>query len=319
MKVEDIKKILVVGAGTMGHGIAQVFATEGYEVFLFSRTRETLDRAKVLIGSSLDTFVKEGMVEQSQIPVIIDRIKMTQSLEEGAKDADVVFETVVENREAKIDIFKKLDAACPPHTLLASNTTALNIFDFVQTGRPDKVLIGHWYTPPQLIPLVDVVKGPQTSEDSMQLMIGLMKKAGKAPLRLNKFVSGYIVSRFQISNLKEVLYLLDNDIISPEELDTAARAGWALRMLVLGLVQRMDYGGLDLSVKNLDSPYVQSQLAPHDYKPKKIYELVKNGNLGVKTGKGFYEYKEKTEAEYYAERDIKLLKVLKVYNELFGE
>lgn len=147
-------------------------------------------------------------------------------------------------------------------------------------------------------------------------MIGLMKKVGKSPLRLNKFISGYIVSRFQISNLREVFYLIDNDIITPEELDIAAKAGWALRMLVLGLIQRMDYGGLDLSVKNLDSPYVQSQLAPHDYKAKKIYDLVENGDLGVKTGKGFYEYKDKTEAEYYAERDLKLLKVLKVYNEI---
>lgn len=316
MKVEDIRKILVVGAGTMGHGIAQVFATQGYEVALFSRTQQTLDRAKVLIESSLATFVQEGMIEKSRVPEIVGRIKMTQALEEGAQNADVAFETVTENKEAKIDIFKKLDATCPPRTLLASNTTALNVFDFVQTGRPDKVLIGHWYTPPQLIPLVDVVKGPQTSEESVQLMIGLMKKVGKSPLRLNKFISGYIVSRFQISNLREVFYLIDNDIITPEELDIAAKAGWALRMLVLGLIQRMDYGGLDLSVKNLDSPYVQSQLAPHDYKAKKIYDLVENGDLGVKTGKGFYEYKDKTEAEYYAERDLKLLKVLKVYNEI---
>ena len=213
---DDIRKILVVGAGTMGHGIAQYFAQEGYEVSLFSRTRQTLDRAKELVKSSLETLAQGGLIDGKQIPDIIGRIKMTQSLEEGARDADIAFETILENREAKIEIFDQLDKLCPPRTLLASNTTALNIFDFVRTSRPDKVLIGHWYTPPQLIPLVDVVKGPETSEESMQVMIGLMKKIGKSPLRLNKFISGYIVSRFQIANLREVLYLLDNDICAAQ-------------------------------------------------------------------------------------------------------
>jgi 3-hydroxybutyryl-CoA dehydrogenase len=313
MKIDDIKKILIVGAGTMGHGMAQVFATEGYEVSLFSRTRETLDRASALLETSLATFSREGLVDGSKIPEIMGRIKMTQSLEEGAADADVAFETVVENKDTKIDIFNKLDALCPARTLLASNTTALNVFDFVKTSKPDKVLIGHWYTPPQLIPLVDIVKGPETSQESMQLMAGLIKKIGKTPLVMNKFSSGYVVSRIQIATLREIFYLLDNDIVTPEALDDAAKTGLALRMMVLGLVQRMDFGGLDLTYKSVTNPYVQSTLTPMDYKPKKLEELVKAGNLGVKTGKGFYDYKGRSEAELCEERDIKLIKMLKAF------
>lgn len=297
----------------MGHGMAQVFATEGYEVSLFSRTRETLDRASALLETSLATFSREGLVDGSKIPEIMGRIKMTQSLEEGAADADVAFETVVENKDTKIDIFNKLDALCPARTLLASNTTALNVFDFVKTSKPDKVLIGHWYTPPQLIPLVDIVKGPETSQESMQLMAGLIKKIGKTPLVMNKFSSGYVVSRIQIATLREIFYLLDNDIVTPEALDDAAKTGLALRMMVLGLVQRMDFGGLDLTYKSVTNPYVQSTLTPMDYKPKKLEELVKAGNLGVKTGKGFYDYKGRSEAELCEERDIKLIKMLKAF------
>lgn len=313
MKLEDIKKILIVGAGTMGHGIAQAFATEGYDVSLFSRSRETLDRAIALLETSLATFAKEGLVEGDRIPEIMGRIKMTQSLEEGAADADIAFETVVENKETKIDMFDKLDKLCPARTLLASNTTALNIFDFVKTGRPDKVLIGHWYTPPQLIPLVDIVKGPETSPENVQLMAALIKKIGKTPLVMNKFSSGYVVSRIQIATLREIFYLLDNDIVTPEGLDDAAKTGLAIRMMVLGLVQRMDFGGLDLSYKNVTNPYVQSTLTPLDYKPVKLEELVKEGHLGVKTGKGFYDYKGRSEAELCEERDIKLIKMLKAF------
>jgi 3-hydroxybutyryl-CoA dehydrogenase len=314
--ISGVKKILVVGAGTMGHGIAQSFAQEGFHVGLYSRTAETLERARSLIDYSLQAFVKEKMVAKKDVPVIIKRINFTQSLEEAAADSDIAFETVVENKDAKIDIFEKLDRLCPTKTLLASNTTALNVFDFVKTSRPDKVLIGHWYTPPQLIPLVDVVKGPDTSQESVDLMVEVMKKIGKAPLVFKKFVSGYLISRLQIATLKEIFYLLDNDLVTPEQLDNAAKAGFALRMMVVGLVQRMDFGGLDLTVKNLDNPYVQAQMTPPDYKPKKIYELVKEGHLGVKTGKGFYDYSGRTEAEVCYDRDIKLIKMLKAYKDL---
>jgi len=313
MKIKDIKKVFIVGAGTMGHGIAQVFATEGYDVSLFSRTRQTLDRATSLLESSLATLTQEGLVDKEDIPEIMGRINMTQSLEEASADADIAFETVVENREAKTDIFNKLDQLCPKRTLLASNTTALNIFDFVKTSRPDKVLIGHWYTPPQLIPLVDIVKGPETSDESVMLMAELIKQVGKTPLLMKKFSSGYVVPRIQIATLREIFYLLDNDIVTPEGLDEAAKTGLALRMMVLGLVQRMDFGGLDLTYKSVNNPYVQSTLTPLDYKPKKLEELVKAGHLGVKTGKGFYDYGGRSEAELCEERDIKLIRMLKAF------
>jgi len=311
-----VKKILVVGAGTMGHGIAQSFAQEGFDVALYSRTAETLQRARSLIDYSLQAFVKEKMIAKKDIPAILKRIDFTQSLDEAATDSDIAFETVVENREAKIDIFDRLDKLCPPKTLLASNTTALNVFDFVKTSRPDKVLISHWYAPPQIIPLVDVVKGPDTSEESVYLLAALLKKIGKAPLVLKKFISGYLLSRLQIAMLGEIFYLLDSDIVTPEQLDTAAKTGLALRMMVVGLVQRMDFGGLDLTVRNFENPYMRKQLTPRDYKPEKIYKLVREGHFGVKTGKGFYDYSGRTEAEVCYERDIKLIKMLRAYREL---
>lgn len=307
---EAVKKILIVGAGTMGHGLAQAFAQGGYQVTMFSRTQQTLDRASLLIKSSLNTMVEAGLVDKGQIQTILDRITPTRSLEEGGREADLAIETVAENKEAKIEIFKQLDAVCPPKTLLASNTTFLNIFDFVETSRPDKVLITHWYAPPQIIPLVDVVKGPQTDEANIELVVRVLKEMGKKPVVFNRPVAGYVVSRLQIAFQREVHYLLDNDYLSPKDLDEAAIWGLALRMLVIGVVQRFDFGGLDLSVRTIQRSSIES--TPIEYKPKKLFELFEQGHVGVKSGRGFYDYKGRSEAEVCHDRDVRLLKLLKV-------
>ncbi len=308
----DIKKIGIVGAGTMGHGLAQTFAQGGYQVTLFSRTQKTLDRASALVSSSLDTMVEAGLLAEEQIQAILGRIAYTTSLEEAVKEADMAIETVVEDREAKKEIFAQLDTICPPRTLLMSNTTFLNIFDFIETSRPDKVLIAHWYAPPQIIPLVDVVKGPRTDEANIKLVVRILKGMGKKPVVFNRPVAGYAVSRIQIAFQRELYYLLDNDYLSPEDLDAAAIWGLALRMMVVGAVQRIDFGGLDLSVRGLERA---SQSTPIDYKPKRLLELVQQGNLGVKAGRGFYDYRGRSEAEVCHDRDIRLLKLLKLLQE----
>ena len=308
----NIRKICIVGAGTMGHGLAQAFAQGGYQVALFSRTQQTLDRASALIGSSLDTMTEAGLVAKEEIPAILGRITTTTSLEEATAEADMAIETVVEDKDAKKDIFTQLDNICPPKTLLASNTTFLNVFDFVETSRPDKVLITHWYAPPQIIPLVDVVKDPQTDEANIELVVQLLKKMGKKPAVFSRPVAGYVVSRVMIAFQRELYYLLDNDYISPEDLDAAMIWGLALRMMVVGGVQRIDFGGLDLSVRGLARA---SQSTPLDYKPKKLVELAEQGHLGVKSGKGFYDYQGRSEAEVCRERDIRLIKLLKILQE----
>jgi 3-hydroxybutyryl-CoA dehydrogenase len=310
---KDFNKICIVGAGTMGHGLAQAFAQGGYQVALFSRTQKTLDRASALMNSSLETMVEAGVLTQRQIQPILKRIKATTSLEEAVAEADMAIETVVEDKASKKEIFAELDRLCPPKTLLASNTTYLNIFDFVETSRPDKVLITHWYAPPQIIPLVDVVKGPRTDEASIKLVVKMLKEMGKKPVVFHKPVAGYALSRIMIAFQREIYYLLDNDYLSPEDLDASVIWGLALRMMVIGAVQRIDFGGLDLSVRNLQRSVTES--TPLDYKPKKLIELFQKGYIGVKAGRGFYDYKGKSEAEVCRERDRRLLKLLKVLQE----
>jgi 3-hydroxybutyryl-CoA dehydrogenase len=293
----------------MGAGLAQVYSQAGYQVSLCSRTEQTLKKAAELIRSSLQTMAEEGLIDSNQIVAIMSRIKMSTSLEEGAKDADIVVETIVENADEKKKLFKQLDEVCPPRTIYTSNTSFLNLYDFVETSRPDKLLIAHWFAPPQLVPFVEVVRGPQTSDASIHLVIDLLKMMGKKVAVMEKFIPGFIINRLQIALHREVYYLLDNGYIFPEELDEAARWGLALRMLVVGILQRMDFGGIDLSVKNLNNP--NTQPVPLDYEPKKIYELYKKGYYGVKSGRGWYDYSGKTQAEWNRERDLGLIKLLK--------
>ena len=312
----DRKKIVVVGAGIMGSGIAQTFAQAGYEVSLVDMQSEILTRARNLIESSLATFAYEGLLVEKQINETIKRINFTTSLKDGAQDADIAIEAVTEDAEIKKKVFAKLDKLCPPRTILASNTTSLNIFDIVQTSRPDKVILCHWYAPPQIMPLVDVVKGPQSSDEAIELMVRTLKIAKKKPVVMDKFISGFVIPRLQLAIQREVFFLIDNGYLTPEDLDEAVKYSLAMRMMILGVVQRIDFGGLDLTVKNLQNQYVQSHMTPLSYKPKKVFELVAQGHLGVKTGKGFYDYHGRSEAEVYRERDVKLIRMLKAMEEL---
>jgi len=312
LKMPQIKKIMIVGSGTMGHGVAQSFAMGGYEVAMQDSFPQALERADKLIRGSLDTMVEAGLIKTVDIPKIIARIHPTLSLEEAATDADLAIECIIENKDAKIDLFKKMDTICPSKTILASNSSMLNIFDFVETSRPDKLLVTHFYAPPQIIPLVDILKNDKTDIQNVNAVVDILKKLGKKPIVFNKPIAGYVVSRIMVAYQREIYYLLDNGYISAKDLDDAMIWGLGMRMLVVGGVQRIDFGGLDLSAKNATNT---KDSTPLEYKPKLLYELVEKGNLGVKSGKGFYDYNGKSEAEMCHDRDVRLLKLLKVLQE----
>jgi 3-hydroxybutyryl-CoA dehydrogenase len=190
----------------------------------------------------------------------------------------------------------------------------MDIFKFVETGRPDKVLIAHWYAPPHIVPLVEVVRGPQTSQETVDAVKNLMLKVGKKPIVITKFLPGFIGNRLQSALGNEVLHLLDEGYASPEDIDTATKASFALRMPILGLVKRMDFTGLDLSQKIISN--ATYKIPPQRTQSKSVDALVAKGKLGVKTGSGFYEYGGRSTEEIMKERDIKLIRLREFLKEM---
>ena len=309
MKLENIRKVAVLGSGTMGPGIAQTFAQGGYPVCVWSKWPEEHERALRVVRTNLETFVQHDMLRKAEIEPIAGRLTFTTALEAAVKDADVVVECIIENLQIKKDVFLQLDALCKDDAILASNTSFLNIFEVTPERRQVHTVIAHWFAPPQILPLVEVVRGPKSSDDTVNTTVALLKKVGKTPIVMEKFVPGFAMNRILRILGREIFFLLDNGYITPEQLDLAVKASIAPRMMVLGLVQRYDFTGLDLSARNLENPDFLEP--PMDNRPKSLFDLVEKGNFGVKTGKGFFDYSGRKLEDVLRERDDNLLKVLK--------
>ncbi len=305
--MNEIRNVTIIGAGTMGHSLAQVFAQGGYRVWLNDLRDEILNKAKSLIASNLKTLAELGLVEKGGEAAVLGRIQMTTKLEEAGENADFVIEAIIEDEAAKKEVFHKLDRICPKAAILTSNTSYMDIFQFVKTARPEKVIITHWFAPPHIVPLVEVVRGPETSPETVDAVKALLLKLGKKPILITKFLPGFIANRLQSALGNEVLHLLDHGYASPEDIDMATKASFGLRIPILGLVKRMDYTGLDLSQKVLSN--ATYKVPPQQTKSKSVDGLVARGKLGVKTGSGLYEYGGRSPEEIMKERDIKLIKL----------
>lgn len=308
MAGDRIQRVLVVGAGTMGHSIAQVFAQGKYEVDLIDVHQDILNKSLQLIQANLQTLREAKMVGRRSIPEILGRIHPSTSLE-TAKKADLVVEAISESPEAKRKLFRTLDRLCPERTIFTSNTSYLNIFRLAKNIRPEKMLICHWYAPPHLIPLVDLVRGPKTTEETLNTVKRLLLKLGKTPVVMNQFIPGYIVNRLQRAMARELFFLLDRGYATPEEIDRAVKSSLGIRIPVVGVVQRYDFTGLDLALAFERNPSIR--LVSKERHPNTLIRLVKEGHLGVKSGRGFYDYSSKDIKEVLKERDRKLIKLLK--------
>ena len=291
----------------MGHSLAQVFAQEGCSVWLTDLREEILSNAKKLIASNLRTLIEMKLLKKSRLAQTLNRIKTTTTIEEACRNADLVIEAIIEDVAAKKELFGRLDRIAPPQAILASNTSYLDIFKFVETRRPDKVLITHWFAPPHIVPLVEIVRGPETSQETVDRVTVLMTKMGKTPLVISKFLPGFIANRLQSALNNEVLHLLDNGYVTPEQIDAATKASFGLRMPILGLTKRMDYTGLDLTQKIIANAAYEAP--PRRTRSVTVDRLVSEGKLGVKTGSGYHQYGGRSTEEIMKERDIKLIKL----------
>ena len=305
--MKEIRNVTIVGAGTMGHSLAQAFAQGGYNVWLNDLKEEILSKAMSLIASNLMTQVELGVLEKSQQASILQRIRTSTKIAEAGEKADFVVEAIIEDTGAKKEMFQTLDEICPPEAILASNTSYMNIFQFVKTKRPEKVLITHWFAPPHIVPLVEVVRGPETSPEVVEAVKALLVKLGKKPIVLSKFLPGFIANRLQSALGREVLFLLDNGYATPEDIDEATKASFGLRIPILGLVKRLDFTGLDLAQKIISNRLYEPP--PPQGRSKSIDRRIAQGKLGVKSGSGFYDYGGRSPEEIMKERDIKLIKL----------
>ena len=302
----------------MGPGIAQTYAMGGYEVTMWTRSEATREKALAALKTQLETFAEEGEIEASEIEPILGRIKFALTVEEAVKDADFIQETIVENRDAKADLYKQLEACVGPETILASNTSAMNIFEIVPESLLPQQIICHWYAPPHLIPLVEVVKSEQAPDEYAQIALELLRKCGKTAVLMKKFIRGYIVNRLQQCLNREVFYLLDNGYCDAEAIDLAAKASFIPRACVLGLCKRADFGGLDMTANNYKN---KSYTMPEngDEMPETLKELVEAGHLGLKTGKGFYDYSDTDIEALKEKRDKQLFEVFRLEKKFLND
>jgi len=270
----------------MGHGIAQVFASKNYNVRLLDVKAELLSKAIENIRSNLSIMARKGVGLESEIEAIISRIKTTTSMDEATSDAQLVIEAVPESLELKQKIFQDLDRLCPSETILATNTSVISPTEIAAKARNRERILGtHFWNPPYLIPLVEVVKGKETSEEAVETTYYVLKNAGKHPVKVMKDVPGFIANRLQHALWREAISIVEKGIADPAAVDDVIKKGFGIRLPVLGPLENADMVGLDMTLAIHDYIFKYIDASP-DASPL-LKKKVEKGELGFKTGQGF--------------------------------
>jgi 3-hydroxybutyryl-CoA dehydrogenase len=294
-----MKNITIIGAGTMGNGIAHVFAQNGFAVSLVDVSKDALDEAMNTIAKNLERQISKGLLTEDQKLKTLQNLNIYTSLEKGVADADLVVEAATENKELKLSIFSELENLCPDKTILASNTSSISITQIAAaTKRADKVIGMHFMNPVPIMKLVEIIRGYSTSDATTSVIVALSKKLGKVPVEVNDY-PGFVANRILMPMINEAIETLYHGVAGVEEIDTVMKLGMAHPM---GPLHLADFIGLDTCLSILR--VLQDGLGNPKYAPcPLLVNMVESGNLGAKTGSGFYTYapnsKEKTVSTYF--------------------
>ena len=307
-----IEKVAVLGAGTMGHAIANNFASHGIHVNLYESFDNVRESVKDRIKGELEIMVEEGYFPAENIQATLDNITLFAELEPAVKNVEFVIEATPELLELKQNLFEQLDQICPAETIFASNTSSLKLFDMaarVSEKRKEKVMIAHCYNPAHLIPIIELSYFGNMSEEDFNEVRELFVKCEKAPVKVLKDVTGMVANRLLHAQAREAFYLIDQGIAEPEDVDRALMFGPCFRNATTGMLECADMGGLDVWYAAEGNFF--PDLANTDKPSESMRKLVEEGNYGYKTGKGFYDYPEEKKLKVMEEFNRRLIIQLK--------
>ena len=307
--IEDIRNVGIIGAGLMGHGIAQAFAVNGYRVKIFDDDRKALKSVPDRIRQNLQVFLKLKKVKKSDIDKCISHIDLCEDLASVCDNVDFLIEAIKENLEAKVSLFEEMEKSIDSNVIVSSNTSAISITRLSDGLRHKQRFLGtHFWNPPHIIPCVEVIRGEYTSDTVFDTTCELMKRIGKEPVKVLKDVPGFLGNRLQHAMWREAISLVEKKIASPEDIDNVVKYGFGLRLSFIGPLETADLAGLDLDydIHKYLFPYLENSSAPSPV----LKGLVDQGVLGVKTGSGFYEWSDEKIDRIIKQRDSILLKIM---------
>lgn len=302
------KKVAVVGAGTMGSGIAEAFALGGCKVRITDRDPIALNLAMARIQQSLEDMVEASFIALAEAQQAIKHIIAVPDLQAAVRDVEIVTECVPEQLELKQEMFAELENLAPPDAVLASNTSSLSLSDMGKLLRDkSRLIITHYFNPAHILRTVEVVASPATSARVINRVCRLLTSIGKTPIVLRKEIRGFIVNRIQAAMVREALFLLEQGVTTPEELDRAIQGSIGPRLALLGPFQVMDWGGLDVWAEVMRNLF--PELSDHDGVPPTMEEKLCCKHLGVKSGHGFYDWSPQTFAETTSRLQRRLMQI----------
>jgi len=305
-----INNVAVIGAGTMGHGIAQVFALAGLQVALADSDAQVLGKAIQRIQANLETCLEHSCANRDRAATVPARITLASNLVDAASQADFIVEAVFEDLDVKREVLRQLEEHCPAHAVITSTTSSFCVRDMaVALGHPERFLVTHFWNPPYIIPVVEVVPGDRTSAEAVKTTITLLEAVGKYPALVKKDVPGFVGNRLQHALRREAIAIVAQGIADPEDVDLISRLSFGLRLPVVGPLETVDLGGLDLTLA------IQTYLLPELERSTEPLQLIRDkvtrGELGAKAGKGFYDWPPGRAVRVIRWRDEILLEMVK--------